>query len=163
SLPPDSTYLIRVAQGTVTDFSNAPFRIVAPVHTFYVNDSAVQAGDWTTVAGNDGNAGFSTDSPKASIRALIQAYNLGAGDTIRVDAGVYAISVNIILNASNTGLTIEGYHDAQFVGRKAVLDRANVNDSSYLFELQGASNVTLENLSITGGQYGIYAGPGSHS
>src|SRR5205085_4419585 len=125
---------------------------------YYVNDGTVNAngGDWTTAPGDNGNDGLSPASPKASIGAVFVAYHLSAGDVIRVDDGTYPLGVNLVLDASVSGVMIEGYHDNSYPARRALLDRGNIGFSSAAFEVHNAVNVTLDHLSITGGGYGIY-------
>src|SRR4029453_8597853 len=99
-LTPANDYTVRVTRTDATappDASNAPFAIAAPVSVYYVNDGTFAAGDSTPAAGNDGNDGLTPATPKASIRAVLQAYDLGIGDTIRVDAGTYNLTTNIVV------------------------------------------------------------------
>lgn len=166
AVTPSSQYLIRVARtdNGLSDASNAPFTITPPIHTYYVNDDTVNAtGDWTTAPGNDANDGLTPATPKASIRAVLQAYSPGAGDTILVDAGNYALASNLIIPAANSGVRIEGYHDPAFPSRAAILDRGNQSAGSYTVELQNADDVTLSHLSLTGGYYPVYAANASDS
>ena len=106
---------------------------------------------------------FTPSTPKASIQAVLQAYHLNPGDTIEVDAGTYELTTNIILDASESGITIDGYNDPAYPNLQTVLDRGNTSSGSDVLQMAGATGVTLDNLSITGGQYGIYAGSGAGS
>ena len=75
-------YRVRVTRldaGSFADTSNNLFAIREPVTIYYVNDATVESGDWTTAAGNDANDGLSPATPKASIRAMLEAYDLGPG------------------------------------------------------------------------------------
>ncbi len=157
SFPPGNTYLIRVTRGSLSDASNRPFTLTGAITVYYVNDSKVEAGDWTTAPGNDANSGVAADSPKASIRSLLEAYQLGAGDLIRVDAGTYDLSSNILVTQDDAGVRMEGFHDAQFPTRHALLQRGNRADGSYVFELEDADAVTISNFFITGAETGIFA------
>ncbi len=163
--PPGTNYRIRVTRvGTaVTDTSNAAFTVTLPITVYYVNDGTVEAGDWTTAPGNDANDGLSAATPKSSIRAVLETYDLDAGDVVRVDAGTYAIGTNIILAANDAGVKIEGYHEAAFPTRRALINRGNVTAGSFAFELQNADDVILDYLHVTGGQQGIYASASSDS
>ncbi|HEY6563658.1 MAG TPA: right-handed parallel beta-helix repeat-containing protein, partial [Pirellulaceae bacterium] len=156
-----SGYKIRVARldaGMATDTSNGTFTTTAPVTMYYVNDATVNAmGDWTTAPGNDASDGLTPATPKASLRALLDAYDFGPGDTIRVDDGTYTSTTNTFLAADDTGVTIEGYHDAAFPSRKATLSRGSIVSGSYTLQFTGADDVTLTNLFVTGGEYGIVA------
>ncbi len=166
NLSTNTNYLIRVLRNDASakdDFSNQPFTITATLHFYYVNDGAFAVGDWTLAAGDEANDGLSPATPKASIRAVLEAYDLGANDVIRVDAGAYVLATNILLTANDAGVTIEGYANPAFPDRQTVLDRGNTSLFSYVFELQNADNVTLRQLHVTGGQFGVFIGDGSDS
>src|SRR5205823_26012 len=124
------------------DVSNAPFSVAGKTTIYYVNDATVQGGDWTTAAGDDAHDGLSPATPKASIRALLQAYDLGTGDVVKVDAGNYALTNNIVVLNDDSGVTIQGYNDVTYPTRRAMLDRGNTAGGSYVFDLQSASSIT---------------------
>ena len=96
----------------------------------------------------------------ASLRALLSAYDLDPGDTIYVDTGGYTLLGNIVIAAEDAGVTIQG---PELPGHEAILDRANTSSGSYVFELTDADAVTLSDLTITGGRYGVYASSTSGS
>ena len=92
-------YLIRVTRtdnSALSGTSDATFTVTPPIHVYYVATSS-PSGDalWATAPGNDGNSGLDAADPKASISAVLAAYQLGPGDIIRVDAGTYDLSTNI--------------------------------------------------------------------
>jgi parallel beta-helix repeat protein len=165
-ITPANDYVIRVTRNDVSalsDESNAPINITAPISLYYVNDGTVNAGDWTTAPGNDANDGLSPGTPKASVAAILAAYDLDAGDSILVDAGNYTLSSNVIITANDSGVVIEGYHDAAFPDRTAVLNRGNTGSGAYVFELRNADDITLNYLQLTGGAYGVFANNTSDS
>ena len=106
---------------------------------------------------------------------MLNAYpTLGAGATIWVDNGNYDLSSNIALSAAHWGVRIVGYNSSLLppnlpqgfvpsATRSTVLDRGNTSSGQYVFELDGATGVTLDDLGITGGYDGIYAGSGAQS
>ena len=164
---PGTNYFIRVSRNglpAATDTTDLPFGISASTQFFYVNDGAFAAGDWTTAPGNDANSGLDPAQPKASIKAILAAYNLGAGDVIRVDAGTYALTTNIGITAADSGVKIEGYRETAFPARRAVLTRP-VAAGAVVFDFQGADDVTLEDLALAGGgaNVGIFADAGADS
>ena len=119
------------------------------------------AGDqYTSAIGNDGNDGLTAATPKASIRAILETYNLDAGDIIRIDNGQYDLTTNITILNEDSGVTIEG---PNWAGGRAVINRGNTSSTSYAFQLTNADDITLRNLTITGAYYGIYAANGSGS
>jgi len=127
---------------------------------YYVNDNSLEGDVYTTGLGDNANSGKSPESPMASVSALLRAYDLGPGDVIHVDTGHYLLPTNIVINAADAGVEIRGPEGENL---QAVLDRANTSGGSYVFDLQGAQGVILSNLSMTGGQYGIYADRDSDS
>jgi parallel beta-helix repeat protein len=137
---------------------SSPFIIQGAVTSFYVNGSST-GGIFTTAAGSDANSGLDPAHPKATIQALLAAYQLGEGDTIFVDQGTYNLSSNIVLTSANSGLTIEGVNTSTSgSGPQTILNRDNTSTISYDFDVQSAANVTIENMTIAGGYYGINAG-----
>ena len=152
SLTPGN-YQIRVTRNaapTAVGFSGV-ITLNAPTTIFYVNGPTVYAGDVTTAPGNDANSGLDPADPKASIQSVLTSYTMSPGDEIYVDHGTYNLSSNIILTAADSGIIIDG------IGALTILDRTNLATGSYVFDLQGTTNVTLENLAITGGDIGINA------
>lgn len=155
SIPPGSSYLIRVTQqGGPSALSPAVFSLAAQTHQYYVNDATVQAGDWTTAPGNDTNSGLDPAHPKASIASILSSFALTSLDTILVDSGTYNLTGDITLGPSASGITIRGYNDPAFPTRRALLDRGNTVNGVAI-TLAGASNVTLDHLALTGGLYGV--------
>ncbi|MBW1951209.1 MAG: right-handed parallel beta-helix repeat-containing protein, partial [Deltaproteobacteria bacterium] len=163
--PASDSYVLRISsvdQPSVLDDSDV-FQVTPPIHIYYVNDDVVEAGDWTTAIGSDANTGLSPSAPKASIRAMLEAYDLGENDFIYVDAGTYELTANIQVTADDAGVTILGYNDPLYPDRKAILDRGNTASGSYTVQLLDADGVRLSHLHITGGRYGVYASSSSDS
>ena len=119
--------------------------------------------DWTTAPGDNANDGLTPATPKASIQAVLNAYHLQPGDIILVDDGTYNLDTNIVLAAVDSGIIIKGYTNASDPARVATLDRGNTTYGSYVFDFEGANNVTIENVSITGAYDGVYASPSNDS
>ncbi|MCW5626307.1 MAG: right-handed parallel beta-helix repeat-containing protein, partial [Burkholderiales bacterium] len=153
-------YLIRVSSvdaPSIADQSNATFSVTPPINVFYVNDGSLDGDQYTTAIGDDANDGLTAATPKATIRGILEAYDLDDGDLIRVDTGVYNLTANIVLDAQDSGVTIEG---PTLEGRQAVINRGNTASTAYVFQLNGADDVTLRSLLIRGGYYGVYAANG---
>lgn len=154
-------YVIRITSvGTpaITDVTDAVFSVTPPIAKYYVNDAATAGDEYTTAIGNDANDGLTSATPKASIRAILETYDLEFGDTLFVDNGIYSLTTNIPILHADSGVTIK---DPTGAGHSALLDRGNVSGGSYVFELNDADAVTLSNLSITGAFDGIYVNNGS--
>ena len=85
-----------------------------------------------------------------NLQALLNAYTFQPGDTIHVDSGLYTLLSNIVLDASLSGIRITGPST-----NAAVFDRANFSSGSAAIEVSGATGLTIEHLSLTGGESGI--------
>jgi parallel beta-helix repeat protein len=159
-------YSIRVTRldaGMQSDTSNGLFLVPAPVAVYYVNDGLFEPGDWTTAAGDDANDGRSPGAPKATLQNLLNAYDFGPGDTIRVDSGTYDLTANIQIAPDDSGVVIEGYHDSAFPTRKAAINRGNTSSGSFVIQFTGADDVTLDHLHLTGAYWGVMAAAGVDS
>jgi parallel beta-helix repeat protein len=156
-----NTALIRVTghagDTRVSDLSDEPFLITNNGAAYYVNvagDSNFTDNEYTTAPGDNANSGKTPDAPMASLAALLRAYDLGPGDIIYVDSGLYELATNIVLEVEDSGVTIQG---PQSGGNAAIFDRGNTAAGRVVFELNGADDVTLSHLVLTGGQHGILA------
>ncbi|HAM70036.1 MAG TPA: hypothetical protein DCM86_00140, partial [Verrucomicrobiales bacterium] len=150
-------YFIRVTSvvdPTVSDKNATPFSVIPPISNYYVNDGTFDPStdQYTQAPGNDANDGLTPFTPKASIRAILETYNVQFGDTIFVDSGTYNLTTNIVITAADAGVRIQG---PNWAGGKALLDRGNQSAGSYVFELNNAWAVTLANLWISGGLDGV--------
>ncbi|MCY2962325.1 MAG: right-handed parallel beta-helix repeat-containing protein [Planctomycetota bacterium] len=125
---------------------------------YYVNDTDTAGDLFTTAMGNNLNSGKSPDRPMASLAALIDAYDLDAGDVVHVDNGSYAVVRNISLGSQDSGVRIEG--PALGV---AVLNRGNTTTGSYVIELAAADDVTISRLTLTGAVCGVFGSSTSDS
>ncbi|MEY3231156.1 MAG: Bifunctional hemolysin/adenylate cyclase precursor, partial [Planctomycetota bacterium] len=160
--PISDQYVLRItSSGTpaIGDASDALFSVGVPISVYYVDDSSDASDEFTPGAvGNDANTGQSPLSPKASIRAVLQQYDLEFGDVIYVDTGTYQLTANILIEAQDAGVRIVGPSS----GPGAVIDRNNRTSASQrAFELVNADAVTISRLRITGAFYGVFVGDGS--
>src|SRR5262249_34387517 len=141
------------------DLSDLPFVIAAATHDFYVNDNSLAGDEYTTAVGNNSNSGTSPADPVRSIYTILNSYDLNPGDVIHVDTGSYLTPINIRIGVEDSGVTIAGPR----LGGTAVLDRHNASghpsddERHYVIEIIGASDVTIRNLSLTGGEQGLHA------
>ena len=86
---------------------------------------------------------------------MLAAYHLNPGDTIMVDAGTYDLSNILTLGSNASGIIIEGYNGPNYPNITTVFNRGLL--SSDVIDVNGAVNLTLENLTVTGGLIGINA------
>jgi len=150
-----NTALVRVRSGGTSDVSDAAFLVANAGRDFYVNDGSRTGDGFTTAVGNNLNSGKSPDKPMKSLRGLLAAYNLDAGDVIHVDAGAYRLVRNIELSSDDSGVVLEGWVDPVDGSRKTVLDRGNTAYGTAVFQFTGADDVTIRGFGITGAETGI--------
>nr|WP_161501480.1 right-handed parallel beta-helix repeat-containing protein [Rhodopirellula sp. SM50] len=154
----DTEYRLRVTNelgAQASDLSDQSFVIGNGGTSFYVNladDADLTDNQYTTAAGDNRASGKRPDQPLSSIKAVLDRYDLEPGDTIYVDTGSYQLATNIVISGNDSGVTIQGPTDADKV---AVLDRANTDSTSAVFELLGADRVTIKNFGITGAYHGV--------
>lgn len=105
SYPPGLRYRLRITDthgGTILDQSTADFRIGRGA-VFYVNDSNINADEWCTAPGNDGNTGETPSFPKATVQSVLASYDLEGGDEVRIDTGTYSLTNDITVAESDGG------------------------------------------------------------
>ena len=155
-------YRVRVTKHGTQQFGlgDGLLTITVPVRAYYVNipdDSDASDNEYTTASGSAGNDGLSPATPVDSLQTLLsKSIPFRAGDLVFIDAGHYDSSSNIVLTAAQSGVILQGPLDPT---HKAVLDRGNTADGSYVFELMDADQVTISHLFVTGGYAGIFMGP----
>lgn len=163
-----SSYRIRVsssADASVFGLSDQ-FIISAPIHAYYLNDSSTTGDQYTTAVGNDANTGLTPNDPMATLQALLAKYSLHGGDTVYVDTGTYELSTNVVFTSDDSGtsdtqrLVIQG---PTAPGATASIDRTSRSSGFWGFEFNGAQYVTLQNLHITGADYGVVLDDNSNS
>lgn len=157
---PSNDYVVRIRSITEPGVSGSSdsFSVTAPINLYYVNDNSLVGDAYTTAIGNDANNGLSPAAPKASIRAILDTYDLGPGDVILVDAGTYTLTTNIVIGNGDSGVTIQGPANP---AHPATINRANVANTAFAFQLQDAGNVTIADLRVTGAEDGIRVENGS--
>jgi parallel beta-helix repeat protein len=144
----DHTALFRVAAESlgITDTSDEGFLISTPGNAYYLNDTNTTDDVYTVAPGDDRNSGRSPLRPMASLASLIDTYDLGPGDTVRVDAGHYPLIRDITIGANDAGTHIIGA--AEF-GEDSELDRGNRGDDAFAMTLIEANGTTIEGLRFT--------------
>src|SRR5262249_52997933 len=128
-------------------------------HAFYVNDGSTASDQYTTAAGSNRNTGRVPSGPKPNLNNLLRLYSLGAGDTLSVHSGTYRTFDPVVLSGSvgvedDEGFTLAGPTGA---GRTAAIQFANVLNVAPLLDLNAADFMTVSNLTLSGGQFGLYA------
>ena len=162
------TVLWRVAatNGAVASTNAKPFSIrnaTNTTFTFYVNDDSPANDMYCGGAlGNDANSGIASNVPKRSLQALFDAYQLQGGDTVYVDTGTYPTNVVIShFDSGNPGNPMRLIGSTRTNGSvlnrgNATVDTMTLNSLNYVIN-KPARHLEIENLQLSGGQYGLYA------
>ncbi|HNS81842.1 MAG TPA: right-handed parallel beta-helix repeat-containing protein, partial [Kiritimatiellia bacterium] len=138
---------------------NAVFFAVrnAPFH-FYVNDNSTTGDVYTLVKGSDAYSGLTVSDPMASLKTVIDTYDLEAGDTIWVDTGTYPLSEDITIGTLDSGTTnipvmIRGSTNAVYGG--SVLDRQVPGGGTAGIRFNGALGVVIKDLGVKRAENGV--------
>ena len=151
-----NTALVRVTVDGTAALSRQPFLVTNAGNAYYINDASTVGDEYTTAVGNDLNSGKTPDAPMASLTALLRNYTLGPGDIVYIDTGSYQLLTDAILGPADSGtgtslsqaVTIQGSTDGV-----TTLNRENINGN--VFQFDGAQDVTLADLTLTGAGDGI--------
>ena len=136
---------------------------VASAEDYYVNDAATTNDGYCTAVGNDANDGLSPATPKATLQAILDAHDLGPGDTVWVDTGDYGLTTHVTIGEADEG-SAAGV--VRIVGSPhpdgTELDRGNTGTGTQVVLLDDCDYVTLERLRLTGANRGIYFSSANH-
>jgi hypothetical protein len=141
----------------VVDAIDTTFALRNNPQDFFVNDGYDPDADiYTTAAGNAGNDGLTPATPKASLQAVLDAYDLEGGDTVFVDSGSYPASADIRIIWSRSGsvgnpVVIQGNTN----GIYTVLTRTGSTNFPAVGINVKASDIELRHLAIQGMDRGI--------
>ena len=120
--------------------------------SYYVNDSSQEGDEFCTAVGSDENDGGSPSTPKATLQAVLDTYQLLGGDVVYVDTGTYS-GQTVTFTAADSGT--DDNHRVRIVGSPArtVFDRGNTTLD--VFMMEGISYLALEELVLRNGRFGI--------
>lgn len=146
-------YFVRVAgDGASTaayDLSIVP-GAASGTRVFYVNDASTEDDYYTLAPGDDAHDGLTPSTPKATVQNVLAQYDLGTGDLVLIDTGVYG-SGTVTVTAADEG--------AAYVGTPAGSDFRHTGTR---FELVDADYNTLYGLTFSGaGGLGVFIRPGA--
>ncbi len=128
------------------------------VFNFYVNDDSLAGDAYCSAMGNNANPGVASNAPKRSLQAILDAYDLEAGDTVYVDTGNIASTNTTTLTVADSGAAGS---PVRIVGSANGSVFSSGSTSLNALELNGARHVEISNLRLIGpGLYG-FLGNGS--
>ena len=126
----------------VTDMSDGDFTVLNG-GIYYVNDSSMMGDDYCTTAGSSTYDGLKSTSPKDSIQAIFDAYDIEPGDIIYVDSGTYLLDASIGGGADDNG-SPDQYIRIRGVKGKTILESADSNN----YSIAPSDYTSLENLTL---------------
>ncbi len=124
---------------------------------YYVNDSSTNGDVYCAAAGSVTNDGLTTNTPKASLQAIFDTYELSPEDIVYVDAGTYSAGTPPIKidqtdkGWSNLYVTIQGSTNPT---APTVFSSPTYSAES-VFSIEYASYVRLKDLTFRGAQVGV--------
>ncbi len=145
---------------TILDRSTETFTVPENTNTFFVNDSSTSGDEYTTAVGNNRSTGKVSSAPKPYPNNVARIYSLGANQTLSVDTGNYPLLRPLIVSNipgtldDDEGFTFRGAAQA---GHTTTLRHANPLTQAPILQLSFADFMTLQNLTLTGGTYGLTA------
>ena len=139
---------------------------IGPEIAFYVNDASTLNDEWCTAQGDVLNSGLTPASPKVSVQAILDEYNLEAGDRVRIDTGSYNLSQNTTITSTDGGSALgQVVFEASPYG--VVIDRGSTSGTYvWLINADFISLTTADStkypsvpqryMQVTGGGYGVF-------
>lgn len=138
-------YLIRVTSNEDPDVwvvSEKWFTVHNGSVAYYVNDHAADNDAWCTAPGDDLQDGLTPATPKATVQAVLAAFNLEPGDVVYMDTGEYRLSENIVVTDADDG-SVDGPVVFAASPYGVTFDRGSTALSSYAWHLKNARYVEL--------------------
>ena len=136
-----------------TTFTNFSFQNGS--YLYYLNDDSPAGDVYCSAAGNDANTGTSSGSPKYSLKSLVDAHEIQAGDIIYVDSGNYSYLADQVITvldsgASNLPITVRG--STNYAAGGTVFNRRN---GALGLHLNGAPYYDIRDITVTNAVVGI--------
>lgn len=123
--------------------------------SLYVNDTSTVNDVYSSVIGKTNNTGLSASSPRLSVQSILDDYDLGGGDTVYIDTGVY--TEGFVLRSKNHG---DWGKPMRVVGSTnlygTTIRPTNINSDAILFE-SGASYMAIEDIFVDRVTRGIFS------
>ncbi len=141
----------------ISDQTDSTFELRNQTHAFYVNDNDLTGDIYCSAIGALGNDGLTPATPKLSLQAILDAYDLEGGDTVYLDTGTYATNADIRIiwsrgGSTNADVVIQGNTN----GAHTILTRSGSTNYPAAGIDVKASHVRLSHLAIRGVDRGIW-------
>lgn len=140
----------------VSDQTDNTFALRNQPHDFFVNDAALTGDIYCSAIGSDGNDGLTSATPKLTLQALLNTYDLEGGDVVYMDSGTYSSDADIRIiwsrsGSTNAAIVIQGSTN----GTRTVLTRTGSTNFPAAGIDVKASQLQLKDLTVQGVDRGI--------
>ena len=120
--------------------------------SYFVNDSSTTGDIFCSAPGAAANSGTSSNAPKASLQAVLDAYTLAPGDIVFVDTGNFTNATTPVVGSADSGSQVGGVVTIKGAGSaKTFIYGA----SGYGVLCQSAGYVRVDALAFRGGAQGV--------
>ena len=144
--------VVSASDTSIWDANDTPFQLRP--YTFYVNDNSTIGDEYCSAVGALNNWGASSNLPQASLYYVFLYNDIEGGDRIYVDNGSYSLSQSIVINQGDSGSSSNGY--VTLVGTtNTILTRLGY--ASPVFDLNSAEYISINQMELRNGDYGISA------
>ena len=143
---------------SVNDEVDRTFELRNNSADYFVNDAATLGDLYTTAVGSDLNDGLTPATPKASIKTIVEEYDLQPNDVVFIDSGNYTLSEDIRLiwsDGGDFGSNVVFQGSTNLCGEKTVINRNDLLAGSHGFRFDG-SHVTVSDVDIYGAHAGVF-------
>ena len=149
--------IVLQANSNVVGATATPFTFRPTPLTYFVNDTNTAGDVYTAAIGAATNRGYVSNSPLASIQAVLGKYQLADGDEIKVDTGAYVLSNAVfvgLLNSGVPGKPVKITGSTNLVAGGSWL-RPVPGLAFPAFQLYGVQDLALSNFRLTGFAPGV--------
>ncbi len=136
----------------VADATDGTFALRNTVQDFYVNDGDLADDVYCLEPGSAANDGLTPETPKASLRQILDQYDLEGGDRVYVDTGNYPMGADLRVIWSRSGdadadVVIQGNPNSPYA---TDLNRSSATNFPAIGLDVKASNFQLRDLNVRG-------------
>jgi len=151
--------IVATGNPAVSDTSHGVFAVGVAGHDDYVNDASTTGDRLTAAVGDNANSGTTPNDPVRSIYTLLHSYDMDPGDVIHVDTGTYLVPINILIGAEDSGVAVigPGPDATALLNRNNTSGHPSDDERHYVIELAGATDVTVDGLSLINAEQGLHA------
>lgn len=121
---------------------------------YYVNDTSTVNDVYSSASGAETNTGLSSSSPRLNLQTILDDYDIGSGDTIYLDTGVYATGATIrVKNRGESGRPVRIVGSTNYLA--TVIRPASAGWDGFNLGA-GADHILIQDVFIDNPRYGVF-------